>query len=100
ARGEAAGWTERWGWPRQFGESLKEGEERSYVSHVLGWNHKLNVIQAAFTRSQLARFDEYERARAVNVERFLARLAELPGLLVPASPADRTHPPHTLPPPS
>ena len=81
---------------RQFGESLKEGEERSYVSHVLGWNHKLNVIQAAFTRSQLTRFDEYERARAVNVDRFLARLAELPGLRVPSAAPDRTHAWHIL----
>jgi dTDP-4-amino-4,6-dideoxygalactose transaminase len=81
---------------RQFGEVLKEGEERSYVSHVLGWNHKINVVQAAFTRSQLTRFDEYRRGREATVRRFLGRLAGLPGLRVPMCPDDREHAWHIL----
>jgi dTDP-4-amino-4,6-dideoxygalactose transaminase len=81
---------------RQFGEALEDGEERSYVHHVLGWNHKLNPIQAAFTRSQLARFDEYGELREHNVTRFLGRLTQLPGVRVPGCPADRSHAWHIL----
>jgi perosamine synthetase len=81
---------------RQFGEVIDERRGRSYVARVLGDNAKLNPIQAAFTRSQLARFDEYARRREENVVRLLERLAELPGLIVPRCPEDRTHAFHIL----
>ena len=60
---------------------IESGRERDYISYGLGWNHKMNGLQAAFTTAQLARFDEYERARQNNVAKFLARLA------APARPA-------------
>ncbi|HXM55420.1 MAG TPA: DegT/DnrJ/EryC1/StrS family aminotransferase, partial [Candidatus Dormibacteraeota bacterium] len=53
-------------------------------------------IQAAFTRSQLARFPECSRARDRNVRAFLGRLAGLAGLVVPVAPADRDHAWHIL----
>jgi dTDP-4-amino-4,6-dideoxygalactose transaminase len=81
---------------RQFGEVIREGEERTYISHQLGWNHKLNPVQAAFARSQLARFPEYQRKRDENVTRFLGRLRGLPGLGYPVVPPDRTHAWHIL----
>ncbi|MBU8858604.1 MULTISPECIES: DegT/DnrJ/EryC1/StrS family aminotransferase [unclassified Micromonospora] len=81
---------------RQFGESIPDKSERSYVSHVLGWNHKPNSLQAAFTRSQLTRFPEEFRRRDENVRRFLGRIAELPGLTPPQPPGDRTHAWHIL----
>jgi dTDP-4-amino-4,6-dideoxygalactose transaminase len=81
---------------RQFGEVIESGRERDYVSHGLGWNHKMNAIQAAFTSAQLARFDEYEHARQRNVAEFLGRLAHLPGLRVPTAPPDTTHVWHIL----
>jgi dTDP-4-amino-4,6-dideoxygalactose transaminase len=81
---------------RQFGEWLEEGTTRSYTSTVLGWNAKLNPVQAAFTRSQLARFGDYARRRDANVRALLARLSELPGITVPACPPDRTHAWHIL----
>lgn len=81
---------------RQFGEVIDPGRERDYVSHGLGWNYKMNALQAAFTDAQLARFDEYERARQHNVTRFLARLSELPGLRVPTAPPNTTHAWHIL----
>lgn len=81
---------------RQFGEVIKGDEERTYISHLLGSNEKINAIQAAFARTQLARFDEYCAAREQNVRRLLDRLAELPGVVVPTCPTDRTHAWHIL----
>lgn len=76
---------------RQYGEVITPGQERSYTSHFLGWNQKPNCIQAAFARSQLARFPAYQARRAANVARFLSALADLPGVICPPVPADCTH---------
>jgi dTDP-4-amino-4,6-dideoxygalactose transaminase len=76
---------------RQFGEVIRDGEARNYVSHMLGWNLKLNSVQAAFTRSQLARYAADQAARDRNVAAFLGALAALPGLITPRTPPDRTH---------
>jgi perosamine synthetase len=82
---------------RQFGEVIEpDARERSYIAHALGWNHKLNPVQAAFASSQLARFDRYEEQRQVNVRRLLGRLGALPGIQVPAPTADATHVWHIL----
>ncbi|HEY4019189.1 MAG TPA: DegT/DnrJ/EryC1/StrS family aminotransferase [Pseudonocardiaceae bacterium] len=79
---------------RRFGE--RQGAIRDYVSHVPGGNHKLSPVQAAFARSQLSRFAEYQKARERNVTGFLDRLRDLPGLVVPVCPADREHAWHIL----
>ncbi|MFI5496373.1 DegT/DnrJ/EryC1/StrS family aminotransferase [Actinoplanes sp. NPDC051859] len=76
---------------RQFGEDLRAGAERDYLSRVLAGNAKLSAVQAAFTRAQLARLPEYAAARNANVTAFLDRLAALPGIGVPMCPPDRTH---------
>ncbi len=81
---------------RQFGETIASKGDRSYLSHLMGWNHKPNAIQCAFTRVQLARFEAAAKARTDNVETLLGRLAELPGLRVPTCPPDRTHAWHIL----
>lgn len=81
---------------RQFGEVIDSGCKRDYVSYGLGWNHKMNAVQAAFANAQLARFDKYESARQNNVAEFLARLAHLPGLQVPTALPDTTHSWHIL----
>lgn len=81
---------------RQFGEVVRDGEERSYISYLLGWNARLIPIQAAFARSQLQRFAEYQAARDRNVRRFLDALAGLSGLVCPFAPPDRTHAWHIL----
>jgi dTDP-4-amino-4,6-dideoxygalactose transaminase len=81
---------------REFGEVVAERHTRTYVSHLVGWNHKLSPVQAAFARSQLARFRAYGEQREANVRRLLGRLGELPGLRVPRCPPDRTHAWHIL----
>lgn len=81
---------------RQFGEVIREREDRGYLSHMLSWNYKMSSVQAAFTRSQLRRFPECQARRDRNVRAMLDRLAELPGMVVPHVPSDRTHAWHIL----
>lgn len=81
---------------RQFGEIIKDGEERSYIHHILGYNNKLSSIQAAFTRSQLTRYSEAQAKREENVTRMLNALAGVKGLICPSVPEDRTHEWHIL----
>ena len=81
---------------RQFGEHIPDHGERAYLSRSLGWNAKINAIQAAFTRSQLARFRDAETQRARNVRAFLARTEHLPGLVTPRPLPDRGHGWHIL----
>ncbi|GAA0571506.1 DegT/DnrJ/EryC1/StrS family aminotransferase [Paractinoplanes ferrugineus] len=81
---------------RQFGEVIEAGKPRDYVSYTLGWNSKLNPIQAAFAASQLGRFDDYEARRQANITAFLDRLRPLPGIQVPAAREGCTHAWHIL----
>ncbi|TCO55596.1 DegT/DnrJ/EryC1/StrS family aminotransferase [Actinocrispum wychmicini] len=81
---------------REFGEVIEPGRDRDYISYRLGWNHKLSSVQAAFTTSQLDRFDGYQAARERNVTTFLDRLSELPGLTVPTVADGSTHAWHIL----
>jgi dTDP-4-amino-4,6-dideoxygalactose transaminase len=80
---------------RVLGEDLST-EERLYVSATRGSNLKLSSVLAAFTRSQLARFWEYQEKRDVNTPVFVDRLAQLPGIVAPTVPDDRTHMWHML----
>ncbi|MGP0053401.1 MAG: DegT/DnrJ/EryC1/StrS family aminotransferase, partial [Solirubrobacteraceae bacterium] len=68
---------------RILGEDLST-PERLYVSATRGSNLKLSSVLAAFTRSQLARFWEYQAHREENIAVFLDRLAGLPGIKIPA----------------
>ncbi|MFF3501533.1 DegT/DnrJ/EryC1/StrS family aminotransferase [Streptomyces sp. NPDC003247] len=81
---------------RQFGEEMTAGRSRDYISHILGWNHKMNPVQAAFALSQLDRFADYEAARQRNVPPFLSRIAGLPGITVPTVQPGCTHTWHIL----
>ncbi len=79
---------------RQFGEDI-DGPRR-YVSELLAGNAKLSAIEAAFAHSQLRRLPAAHQARGRTVTALLSRLAELPGLVVPSTPDDRTHAWHIL----
>ncbi len=76
---------------REFGEVIEAGKPRDYVSYQFGWNAKLSCVQAAFTLSQLTRFDSYTKQRRANVTAFLDRLSGLPGLIVPTAAPDTEH---------
>jgi len=76
---------------KMFGEKVRPDEVREYNALTLGWNYRFSSILAAFTLSQLARLDGYT-ARVQEGARRLARgLEEIPGLLPPHVPEDRTH---------
>ena len=81
---------------RQFGEDLVPGKRRTYLHHTAGWNAKMCAPQAAFTLSQLDRFDDYAAKRSLNVKKLLSRLSKLPGLVSPSHPDDRNHVWHIL----
>ncbi|WP_042424063.1 DegT/DnrJ/EryC1/StrS family aminotransferase [Streptacidiphilus anmyonensis] len=81
---------------RQFGETIRADRPRRYVSHRLGFNAKLNNVQAAYTASQLERFDAYHAARRANVAAFLSRLDHLDGLTCPSEPDGYEHAWHIL----
>lgn len=76
---------------RQFGEHIVAGQDRPYVSEELGWNYKLNVLQAALVRIRLRTLAEVTSQRQIALEGMRRRLAALPGLVPPYVPDDRTH---------
>ena len=76
---------------RQFGEDLRGGHSRDYLSRLLAGNEKMSAVQAAFTRCQLAVLPDHTAARDRNVRRLLDRLSALPGSTWPTCPDDRTH---------
>ena len=77
-----------------FGElSPPRGEDefRSYRALGLGWNYRLPELSAALARSQLRRLDDcVDRAQHV-ASVLTAGLRELPGIVPPTTPPDRTH---------
>lgn len=76
-----------------FGEdvvALKPGEFRSYRSKGLGWNYRSSELPAALTRAQLSRLDVFTATVQRNAEILTKGLAEIPGLIPPVVPRDRT----------
>ena len=76
---------------REFGELYSKTGDRTYNPDYLGWNYRINIFNAAFLRTQLRRLDEYNALRQANVAAFNAAIADLPAIVPPAVPADRTH---------
>ena len=66
-------------------------EEGKYPLASLGYNYRCSVVAATLARGQLARLDELNRIRQQNCERLTEQLRELPGVIPPQVPADRTH---------
>jgi dTDP-4-amino-4,6-dideoxygalactose transaminase len=81
---------------RQFGEKLTVPSARDYLSRVVAGNEKIGALEAAFARSQLARFESESVTRNANVAGFLDLLTGLPGLRLPTCPPGRTHAWHIL----
>jgi dTDP-4-amino-4,6-dideoxygalactose transaminase len=76
---------------RLFGEVIQKGEERAYNAYTLGWNYRLNPIQAAYARSQLTRLPEYTSSFSENGDFLASQIGELPGIIPPYVPPGSTH---------
>jgi len=76
---------------RMFGEVIQKGQTRAYNAYTLGWNYRLNPVQAAYARSQLSRLTEYTDRFTQNGAYLTKCLAELPGLVPPYIPPGSTH---------
>jgi perosamine synthetase len=76
---------------RMFGEVIRKGEPRAYNAYTLGWNYRMNPIQAAFARCQLQRLDDHAATFSENGAFLSAGLHELPGLVPPVIPDGLSH---------
>jgi dTDP-4-amino-4,6-dideoxygalactose transaminase len=76
---------------KMFGEKVRPDEEREYNALTMGWNYRFSSILAAFTLSQLQRLDDYTARVQAGAEALARGMAEIPGLIAPYVPADRTH---------
>jgi len=66
-------------------------EEAKYPLASLGYNYRCSVVAATLARGQLARLEELNRIRQQNCQRLTEQLSDLPGVILPQVPADRTH---------
>ena len=63
---------------RNYGSRVK------YHNEVLGWNSRLDELQAAFLRAKLPMLDADNAARATLAARYQSGLANLPGVVLPS----------------
>lgn len=63
---------------------------RSLVN-MLGWNYRMNEVEAAISRSQLRKLDGLLAARRALVDHLDKRLGALPGVIVPVVKPGCTH---------
>jgi dTDP-4-amino-4,6-dideoxygalactose transaminase len=76
---------------RMFGEVVKKDQPRAYNAYTLGWNYRLNPVQAAYARSQLNRLNDFSHTFSSNGALLSAELNDLPGLITPLIPVGSTH---------
>lgn len=76
---------------RMFGEVIQKGQPRAYNAYSLGWNYRLNPVQAAYARSQLTRLSTYSTTFSMNGAYLSQGLADLPGLIPPHVPEGYSH---------
>ena len=77
---------------RMFGDEIDdERQVRVYNASILGWMYRNQELPAAFARAQLKRLDDFNATRAKNSEYLSKAFAEIPGIIPPYVPEDRTH---------
>jgi len=76
---------------RMFGEAVEPGKPREYNAYMMGWNYRMDPLQAAFARAQLKRLPMFTEWRQRNCNLLTERLSQIPGLEPPYVPPDRTH---------
>lgn len=66
-------------------------EELKYPLATLGYNYRCNVMSSTLARCQLAKLDELNAIRKSNCEKLSDQLREIPGVIPPRVPQDRSH---------
>jgi dTDP-4-amino-4,6-dideoxygalactose transaminase len=67
------------------------GSIKKYFSEEQGWNSRLDELQAAILRVKLPYLDQWNKARAVNAEKYNRALSGIPGVITPKTAAWGTH---------
>jgi dTDP-4-amino-4,6-dideoxygalactose transaminase len=67
------------------------GSTRKYYHDVLGFNSRLDTIQAAILRVKLRRLAEWNASRRVHAETYTRLLSDVPEVATPFVHPDRTH---------
>lgn len=67
------------------------GQSRKNHHPVMGWNSRMDSIQAAVLRIKLRHLDAENEARRQHARCYDAGLAGLPGVVIPERAADRAH---------
>lgn len=80
---------------QNHGEEPEEGTyfatERLYYHEFLGYNFRMNEVQAAVGRVQLTRLDDYVERRRNNSHRLAELLKDVNGLIMPYEPDEVKH---------
>jgi dTDP-4-amino-4,6-dideoxygalactose transaminase len=67
------------------------GSERKYDHEVVGWNSRLDTLQAIVLRAKLRRLAEWNEARRGAAARYDALLAEVPQVRIPLTMPGNVH---------
>lgn len=76
-------------WARAMREIRVHGQEKRYFHTRIGVGGRMDTLQCAVVLAKLERFDWELERRAALGERYLARLASIPGVTLPKVAADR-----------
>ena len=63
------------------------GSKKKYYNECIGYNSRLDEMQAAFLRVKLKKLDEWNSRRSVVAAGYLAKLKGAPGLTLPTVPS-------------
>ena len=63
------------------------GSKKKYYNERIGYNSRLDELQAAFLRAKLKKLDEWNGRRSKVAEGYLSKLKGVPGLTLPFVPA-------------
>jgi len=75
----------------QIGLLRVHGARPKYFHKMVGFNSRLDAIQAAILQVKLGRLDAWSQARRDVADRYDESLADLPGIVIPFRAKDRTH---------
>lgn len=73
-----------------FGEEMPD-QTRDYNARIMGWNYRIDVLAAAFARSQLRRLPQMSEVRISNGSALTKALSGVDGIRTPVVPDGSTH---------